>query len=334
MSKTPSTSWVSKLLYPAPPASYSENSFPDELLWIPQNLNYATCPPGGGIPGILLRCPHAKFILMYLHSNAEDIGTARHFGCGMRMLLGMHVFLVEYPGYGIHTGECSEESLSATADLAFRFLTQTLRWPAEDIIVMGRSLGAALATRLACTYAFHGLLLVSPFLSLVEAVAEHLGAIAQLVLADEYRNKDRICSVQAPTLIIHALNDKLVPVRHGKELHKLCLQEKLLVCPAKMGHNGDLLSDANLLIAPMLRLFDLPDYSLTILRVPSEAFDKRLSFAYHAVFEAARDTLPLERRGGDREDVVEDGNGMDGPRCTHQGCPPCGGDVADLELEW
>ena len=34
----------------------------------------------------------------------EDIGTARHFGMGVRMLLGMHVLLVEYPGDVVNLG--------------------------------------------------------------------------------------------------------------------------------------------------------------------------------------------------------------------------------------
>lgn len=263
-------------------------------------------------PGYELRCDHARFLLMYLHSNAEDIGTARYFGCGVRMLMGMHVFLVEYPGYGICAGECSEESLEATAVLAFRFLTEKLDWPAEDIIVMGRSLGSALATRLACTYDFHGLILVSPFLSLRDAVSEHLGAIAQLVVEDAYKNKDRMCDVRVPTLIIHAVNDRLVPVRHGKELHKLCPNKnKLLVLPQTMGHNGDILRDATLLLHPMLRIFALPDYTLRLLEVPAKAFDKRNT--------------------GDMGGGLEDGNGLDGPRAIHQSCPASHGDVIPWE---
>lgn len=327
-------SLVSTLLYPAPTSSYHANSFPDELLWIPRSLDYKNCSPGDCLPAVLLKCSHARYLMIYLHSNAEDIGTARHFGMGVRMLLGMHVLLVEYPGYGIAPGspsECTEKSLWQATVNAFKFATEVLRWPTEDIIVMGRSLGAALAIRLACSYSFHGLILVSPFLSLAEAVGEYVGMIAPMLVGNLYRNCDLIPNVHLPTLVIHALNDKLVPCRQGQKLYELCPHErKLLVCPATMGHNGDLLRDANFLIHPMLRLFSLPDYSLVELEVPPEAFNKQLCMGYHGVFESSREHVSMGRCDGDTgPDLTE--LELEGPRCVQQGCPPPNGDSDCLE---
>jgi len=257
---------------------------------------------------------------------------------GVRMLLGMHVLLVEYPGYGVAPGnctDCSEKTLWQATVNAFKFVSEVLKWPAEDIIVMGRSLGAALAIRLACNYHFHGLILVSPFLSLAEAVGEYVGAIAPMLVGNLYRNCDLIAKVHLPTLVIHALNDKLVPCRQGQKLYEMCPHErKLLVCPPTMGHNGDLLRDANFLIHPMLRLFSLPDYSLVNLELPPEAFNKRLCLAHHAVFESVREGAdPFLRSDGDTGDDLVCESEIDGPRCVKQGCPRPEGDDDVLETD-
>ncbi|CAJ1356393.1 unnamed protein product [Effrenium voratum] len=76
---------------------------------------------------------------------------------------------------------------------------------------------------------------------------------------------------QVPTLVIHGSQDRLIDPAQGKQLTELCpSQRKLFVCP-KMGHNDDLLSDADFLFRPMLQFFPLPDYNFTELKpVPKE----------------------------------------------------------------
>merc|ERR1719389_1311326 len=106
--------------------------------------------------------------------------------------------------------------------------------------------------------------------------------------------------VTQPTLVIHATNDKLVNVSHGQKLYDLCPHDKkLFVSPDTLGHNGDLLRDANYLIHPMLRLFSLPDYSLVDLVIPTQAYNKQLCYKYHPVFDGARENDPVVRHGGD-----------------------------------
>ena len=65
-----------------------------------------------------------------------------HFGV-QRIKAQVNVLAVEYPGYGLCPGgQADEMSVIANARLAFRFTTEVLHFPAEDIIVLGRSVGS------------------------------------------------------------------------------------------------------------------------------------------------------------------------------------------------
>jgi len=324
-------SLFSSLIFPVPPPTYTMHSFPNELLWIPSNLDYTTCKTGGCMPAIFLQCTNARYLVFYLHSNGEDVGLCYQFAQGLRMVLEVHVLLVEYPGYGISPGHCSEETLFQATKTAFRFVSEVLHWPQEDVIIMGRSLGAALAIRLASTVTCHGLILVAPFLSLVEAVQGFVGGLAKHLVQDAFSNRSYICKVKVPVLIIHGEKDRLVPCSHGQGIFDLCPnQKKMLVTPKTMGHNTDLLSHADLLIRPMLRFFALPDYNFDELHVPPQAFDKRLCLQYHNLMELARDESPLMKPVGDQEPCgVTDG--PTGPFCLTRHPPGSNGDVDILD---
>lgn len=297
-----SQSFVSSLLFPVPTPSYSYHSYPGELLWIPSSLDYSKCPSGDSIPAVLLRSVGARYLIIYFHSNGEDIGLSYPFGCGLSTVLEVHVLLVEYPGYGICPGQCSEESLAQMSRAAFNFATEVLRWPAEDIILMGRSLGTAVATRLAGSVNCHGLVLVAPFLSLVDAVSQYIGGLAQMLIKDTFSNQDWMHKVQVPLLVIHGKQDRLISPDKGKQLYEVCSHaKKMFIAPEEMGHNADLLASADFLVRPMLRFFNLPDYSFVDLIVPQEAFNKRHCPQYHGIVEMARADAPLMRPVGDQE---------------------------------
>merc|ERR1711937_282091 len=193
----------------------------------------------------------------------------------------------------------------------------------------GRSLGAAVAMRLACSYECHGLILVAPFLSLVEAVSQYVGSFAQMLVGNSFCNTEFIKKVSVPTLIIHGMQDRLVSCKQGQKLWELCPnRKKLFICPEQMSHNSDLLSNADFLIRPMLRFFALPDYSFVDMHVPPEAFDKRRCPGFHSLVEAVKkDVAPLARPMGDEEPCPV-GATMNGPQSNSIGAmlASCGDD--------
>lgn len=266
---------VSRLLFPAPPPSYGLASFPQELIFVPKLLDLGEdCPPEQRVPCLFLKYPSARFLIFYLHSNAEDLGKCYSFCHVLREQFQVHVLAVEYPGYGLCPGgPATADSVTENAFVVFRFVREVMQWPTDSIKIFGRSIGTGPAISLAVQYKVSGLILVAPFLSIKELVNDTLGVVSYLV-EERFPSKDRMHLVRSPALIIHGQKDALIPCRHGTLLYELCRSRKLLVCPEGMEHNSNLLKDVGYLVAPMLQFFALPDYCFKDIDVPEWAYNQ------------------------------------------------------------
>ena len=76
-----------------------------------------------------------------------------------------------YRGYGYSSGKPSEKTLFADALLQYDYLRDTLQINPEHIIIMGRSLGAGVATYLASERTVARVILVTPYDS-IESIAK------------------------------------------------------------------------------------------------------------------------------------------------------------------
>lgn len=261
-----SSSWnvVERLIFPAPKPSYSIHSFPKELILIPRE-------DGTKVPCLFLPFQHARFLFIYFHANAEDLGLSYGFCKMLRDLFQVHVLAVEYPGYGICPGNCDEAGIMANAHAAFHFATETLKWPKDGIKLFGRSLGTGPTVQLAATAEVAGVILISPFTSIRELFRGQIGPMADF-LENRFPNLELTPKIRSPTLIIHGLQDALVPPEHGRRIYASIGCKRMIVTPHNMSHNTSLLKDAATFILPMTHFFSLPDYSFEELSLPSWVF--------------------------------------------------------------
>eukprot|EP00931_Biecheleriopsis_adriatica_P120278 TRINITY_DN95394_c0_g1_i1.p1 TRINITY_DN95394_c0_g1~~TRINITY_DN95394_c0_g1_i1.p1 ORF type:complete len:482 (-),score=69.28 TRINITY_DN95394_c0_g1_i1:48-1493(-) len=267
---------LSRILYPAPTPTYTADSFPQELIWVPKKCSLDGDPPAVGVesvPCLLLRYPFSRFLFLFFHSNAEDLGRCRAFCSTLRDKFQVHVLAVEYPGYGICPGVPNGTSVMENALSAMHFATQTLQWPVDSIKVFGRSIGTGPAVKLASLFRFAGVVLVTPFLSIRELFRDRVGRMADLV-EEWYPNFELVRDIKSPTLVIHGKKDEMIGSRHGETLFSLLGSRKLFVSPDDMYHNTNLLNDAHYLIVPATQFFSLPDYVFHELDVPDWAFDR------------------------------------------------------------
>jgi alpha-beta hydrolase superfamily lysophospholipase len=220
----------------------------------------------------------AQKLLIYLHKNADDLGLCRSFCRKLGDSLGVHVLVVEYPGYGL----CSASAPSASQVIkhvfaALAFVQKALNWPLDNVLLFGVSLGAGPALAVAAEVEVAGLVLVAPFLNLRQMFRDHVGRLASLV-AEQFPNDKLVADIRSPTLIFHGKQDKMVPVVHGETLYKSLKCRSKLVSPPEATHHTNLLQDDHLLVAPMKDLFCLPGQGSGSARlvVPQWAFHRRL----------------------------------------------------------
>lgn len=281
--------FVSSVLYPCPAPSYTIDSFPGELIWIPRGPvidadltgdGALASPVGESVPCLMLPYESARFLIIFFHSNAEDLGRCRWFCHFLRDQFQVHVLAVEYPGYGICGEQCpTRETVMSNATAALQFATQALKLPLDRIKLFGRSIGTGPALQLASKFKVSGLVLVTPFCNVRAVFREKVGPLSMMV-EEWFANDEAIKEVKSPTMIIHGRKDSLIPWKHGEALYNSCIARKLFINPVAMEHNTNLTSDISFLIVPMFRFFALPDYSFTELKVPSWAYDKRRSPCY------------------------------------------------------
>lgn len=172
--------------------------------------------------------------VIYFGGNAEDVyGNAE----GFRSALPEHtVYLVNYRGYGGSSGSPTEAGLFADA----LDIYDTLRDQHQHIAVIGRSLGSGVAIYLASKRNVDHLVLATPHDSAL-AIAQRMYPVypLSLLLKDKYKSIDYAPGVQAPTLIVLAEYDRIIPRKHSSRLAAAFapgLVQQVIIGGA--GHNG------------------------------------------------------------------------------------------------
>lgn len=181
--------------------------------------------------------------LLWCHGNAGNI-TGRAPQAGRLAAAGIGVLLFDYRGYGRSEGSPSEDGIYADADAAYAHLTGERGIDPRRLVLMGRSLGSAPAARLARHRPHAGLVLVSPFPS-ARAMARHsFGLPLDLVARSRFPVARWVERRSGPLLVIHGLDDRIVPPRMGRDVYDAAAEPKEWLEVPGATHNDILERDA------------------------------------------------------------------------------------------
>jgi uncharacterized protein len=151
--------------------------------------------------------PHAgPKAILYFGGNSEDVsGSLPAFS---RAFPDHAIYLMHYRGFGASTGKPTEASLQADALALF----DRVQREHPDIAVIGRSLGSGVAVRLAAERPVSRLVLVTPYDSIQEIAAGHYPYFpVRWLLTDKFESIRHAPAIKAPTLILQAERDAVVP---------------------------------------------------------------------------------------------------------------------------
>lgn len=175
---------------------------------------------------------------LWFHGNGGNIGHRVEELALVHHRLGVNVFIFDYQGYGNSEGRPSEQGTYRDARAALRYLQSRHDVDPEKIVYFGRSLGAAVAVKLAVSHPPLGLVLVAPFASLADMARVHYPYLpARLLVGERYNSLAQIRQLQHPLLIVHGDRDTTVPLSQGEKLfHAASNPKEMLVLPGA-GHN-------------------------------------------------------------------------------------------------
>lgn len=178
----------------------------------------------------------SKQVLLFFHGNAGNISHRRD-SIEIFHRLGLNVFIIDYRGYGKSQGKPDEQGLHLDAKAAWRFLIEEKGFSANNIIIFGRSLGGAVAARLAAEVPARGLMLESTFTSAKDFAKSVFTILSRLVyLRYEFDVAENIQRVNYPVLVLHSPDDEIMPYKLGEKVYQAANQPKRFV-QMKGDHN-------------------------------------------------------------------------------------------------
>ncbi|MBK8162083.1 MAG: alpha/beta fold hydrolase [Gammaproteobacteria bacterium] len=201
-----------------------------------------TAEDGTRLHGWYVPCPGARHVLLFLHGSTRNISWCLD-SLAVFHRLGFSTFLFDYRGYGRSEGRPDEEGIYRDAEAAWDYLVRERTVEAGRIVVMGRSLGGAVACWLAARHPPRALVLESTFLSFPDLAAGlHPRLPARLLARYRYPVKDYIRQVRCPVLLMHSRDDELIPYQHASMLYGIANEPKRLVEIAGPHYDGYLRS--------------------------------------------------------------------------------------------
>jgi uncharacterized protein len=209
--------------------------------WQPMGLAcedaWFTAADGTRLHGWYVPCPQPQAIVLFCHGNAGNVALWADVLRILHDRMGVSAMGFDYRGYGRSEGTPSEAGVLADARAARKWLANRVGIAESQIVLMGRSLGGAVAVDLAADGA-RGLILESTFTSMPEvghAVAPWLPA--RTLMRTQFNSLAKMRNYHGPLLQSHGTADRLIPYAMGRQLFEAANEPKQFIVIPGGDHN-------------------------------------------------------------------------------------------------
>jgi fermentation-respiration switch protein FrsA (DUF1100 family) len=232
-------------------------AFQSRLVYFPSREIYATpdaegmdyeavvfeASDGVKLSGWFVPAEKPRGVVLFCHGNAGNIS---HRLDTMRFHRGLCLssFHFDYRGYGQSEGRPSEKGTYLDVEAAWRYLTDERKIPADQVVLHGRSLGAAVAAWLATERTPKALIIESSFTSMPDLGAGLYPFLpVRLISRFRYDTKAYLGQVSCPVLVVHSPQDEIIPFGHGRRLFEAAKEPKSFLEIAGSHNEGWVLSE-------------------------------------------------------------------------------------------
>ena len=160
--------------------------------------------------------PRRDVTVLVANGNAGDRSLRAPLAAALRAQ-GLDVLLFDYRGFGGNPGRPSEEGLADDARAARDHLVRERGVAPQRLLLLGESLGAGVAARLATETPVGGLVLRSPFVDLA-AIAERIYPVlpVRALLIDRFPVAELVARAGVPTTVVLGDGDRTIPPEQSR----------------------------------------------------------------------------------------------------------------------
>ena len=202
-------------MYPAPPVDAGD--------WHPTSFKYEdvsfNSADGTELHGWFVPHPSPSRAILYCHGNGEDVSSIGELAAMLSETYRAAVFVFDYRGYGRSRGRPSETGCIADGNAAQHWLAERMGIQPADVVLMGRSLGSAVAIALAADNGARALVIENAFPTMTDVAAWHYPWLpVRWIMTNRYDNLSRIQRYTGPLLQSHGTRDELIPLPFARRL--------------------------------------------------------------------------------------------------------------------
>jgi fermentation-respiration switch protein FrsA (DUF1100 family) len=177
-------------------------------------------------------------VILFCHGNGGNVTHRTDLLRVVPRYANASILVFDYRGYGRSEGVPHEAGILADARAARKWLADRAGVAEQEIVVMGESLGGAVAVDLAATDGARGLILENTFTSLVDVGSYHYPWLpVRLAMRSRLDSLSKIARYRGPLLQFHGDGDRIVPYAFGTRLHAAANSPKRFVTVPRGDHN-------------------------------------------------------------------------------------------------
>ena len=163
--------------------------------------------------------------LVYFHGNAGSLENRIH-KLNHFQDMNINFLIIAWRGFNGNKGKPSERGLYVDGISAIDWLKKK-GVDEKNLILYGESLGTGVVTHLAQNKNYAGVILETPFTSMVDAAKNFYPYVPiNLLLKDKFENFKKVKNINAPILVMHGEVDKIVPFSMGKKIYEIANNPK------------------------------------------------------------------------------------------------------------
>jgi hypothetical protein len=163
--------------------------------------------------------------ILFFHGNAGSLEN-RIYKLDHFKNLNVNFLIIAWRGFSGNKGKPNETGLYEDAESAIRWLKMK-GIEEKNIILYGESLGTGVVVEIAQNKNYAGIILESPFTSMVDMGEKYYPFFpVRFLLRDKFESYKKITNIYVPLLIMHGKVDKIVPYDMGKKMYELANEPK------------------------------------------------------------------------------------------------------------